>query len=45
VKAVNEVDLLAKNSFALLQLTIEDTSEVVCAIFKYPDIFFKLLYI
>lgn len=37
MKAVNEVDSLAKNSFPLLQPTIGDAFEVVFVIFKHHD--------
>lgn len=37
MKAVNELDLLAKNSFPLLQLVIGNTFEMVFVIFKHEE--------
>lgn len=43
MKAVNELDLLAKNSFLLLQLTIGNTFEMIFVIFKHQDMILKCL--
>lgn len=42
MKAVNELDLLAKNSFSLLQLTIGNTFEMAFMIFKHQDMIFTM---
>jgi hypothetical protein len=41
MKAVNALDLLAKNSFPLLQLTIGNTIDIVFVIFKHQDMILK----
>lgn len=42
MKAVNELDSLAKNSFSLLQLTRGNTFEMAFMIFKHQDMIFKM---